>query len=277
MGKGIFQTKRGGPGAGPFPALEFFQNKKHAFVFNQLNDIMFPVSMPFTDGVPSTDGGQSMNNGFVRAAAATPKIRVADPEYNGSRVIEKIEECFQEGVKVLVFPELCLTAYTCGDLFLHRSLLEGAKEALRRVEEATAGKDMLVFAGLPWEVDGKLYNVAAALKDGRLLGLIPKKNLPNYSEFYEVRHFTPGNERPVYIRWEGRRIPMGMNLLFECENLPGLTVAAEICEDVWVPCPPSIRHCTAGATLIVNCSASDETTGKDAYRQALICGQVLIS
>lgn len=214
-----------------------------------------------------------MNNGFVRAAAATPKIRVADPEYNGSRVIEKIEECFQEGVKVLVFPELCLTAYTCGDLFLHRSLLEGAKEALRRVEEATAGKDMLVFAGLPWEVDGKLYNVAAALKDGRLLGLIPKKNLPNYSEFYEVRHFTPGNERPVYIRWEGRRIPMGMNLLFECENLPGLTVAAEICEDVWVPCPPSIRHCTAGATLIVNCSASDETTGKDAYRQALICGQ----
>ena len=132
---------------------------------------------------------------------------------------------------------------------------------------------MLVFVGLPWDRDAKLYNVAAALKDGRLLGLVPKKNIPNYSEFYEARHFSPGNERPVMERWDGELVPMGTNLLFVCENLPELKVAAEICEDVWVPCPPSIRHCMAGASVIVNCSASDETTGKDLYRMQLVCGQ----
>ena len=214
-----------------------------------------------------------MKDGLIRVAAATPKIRVADPAYNSSQVIALIEEGSRQGVKLMVFPELCLTAYTCGDLFLQRPLLEKAREALKQVADATRDKDMLVFVGLPWDRDGKLYNVAAALKDGRLLGLVPKKNLPNYSEFYEARHFSPGNDRPVMEPWEGELIPMGTNLLFTCENLPDLKVAAEICEDVWVPCPPSIRHCMAGATVIVNCSASDETTGKDIYRRELICGQ----
>lgn len=127
--------------------------------------------------------------------------------------------------------------------------------------------------GLPWERGGKLYNVAAAVKDGKLLGLVPKTNLPNYQEFYEARHFCPGNEIPVEAAWEGGTVPMGANLLFSCKNAPGLMIGAEVCEDVWVPCPPSIRHCMAGATVMVNCSASDETTGKDAYRRELICGQ----
>lgn len=129
---------------------------------------------------------------------------------------------------------------------------------------------MLVFVGLPWERGGKLYNVAAAVKDGELLGLVPKTNLPNYQEFYEARHFCPGNEIPVEAAWEGGTVPMGANLLFSCKNAPGLMIGAEVCEDVWVPCPPSIRHCMAGATVMVNCSASDETTGKDAYRRELI-------
>ena len=214
-----------------------------------------------------------MKDGLIRAAAATPKIRVADPQFNGERVIELMEEGYKQGAKLMVFPELCLTAYTCGDLFLQRPLLEKAREALKQVADATRDKDMLVFVGLPWDRDGKLYNVAAALKDGRLLGLVPKKNLPNYSEFYEARHFSPGNEKPVMEAWEGELVPMGTNLLFCCENMPELKVATEICEDVWVPCPPSIRHCMAGATVIVNCSASDETTGKDIYRRELICGQ----
>ncbi len=214
-----------------------------------------------------------MKDGLIRAAAATPHIKVADPAYNSGQVTALIEEGFEKGARLMVFPELCLTAYTCGDLFLQRPLLEQAREALKQVAAATRDKDMLVFVGIPWARDGKLYNVAAALKDGRLLGLVPKKNLPNYSEFYEARHFSPGNEKPVMVPWEGEMVPMGTNLLFVCENLPELRVAAEICEDVWVPCPPSIRHCMAGATVIVNCSASDETTGKDIYRRELICGQ----
>lgn len=214
-----------------------------------------------------------MKDGFIRTAAATPKIRVADPQYNADQIINLMDTGWKKGVKLMVFPELCLTAYTCNDLFLQSALLLKTKEELKRIVKATKEKDMLVFVGLPWERDGKLYNVVAALKDGKLLGLVPKKNLPNYSEFYEARHFCPGNEVPVMVEWEGSQVPMGMNLLFQCVNVPGLTVAAEICEDVWVPCPPSIPHAMAGATVIVNCSASDETTGKDAYRHELICSQ----
>lgn len=214
-----------------------------------------------------------MKDGFIRVAAATPKVKVADPQYNGQQVIRLMEQGFEKGVKIMVFPELCLTAYTCADLFMQRSLLDEAKKALKKVMEASKDKDMLIFAGLPWERQGKLYNTAAVIKDGELLGLIPKKHLPNYSEFYEARNFQPGNETPELVNWEGRQIPMGTNLLFACEGFPELTVAGEICEDVWVPCPPSVSHAMAGATVIVNCSASDETTGKDIYRRELICGQ----
>lgn len=215
----------------------------------------------------------NMRDGFIRVAAATPKVRVADTVFNGEQVVRLMGEGYEKGAKLMVFPELCLTAYTCGDLFSQQTLLDGAQEALRQVIRATAGKDMLVFVGLPWERGGKLYNVAAAVKDGELLGLVPKTNLPNYQEFYEARHFCPGNEIPVEAAWEGGTVPMGANLLFSCKNAPGLMIGAEVCEDVWVPCPPSIRHCMAGATVMVNCSASDETTGKDAYRRELICGQ----
>lgn len=214
-----------------------------------------------------------MKHGFLRAAAATPKIRVADPVYNAEQIIELISQGHKRGVKLMAFPELCLTGYTCGDLFLQSSLLERAREGLKTVIDSTRRKDTLVFFGLPWEHGGKLYNVAAAVQNGRLLGMIPKQNLPNYSEFYEARHFCPGAGQPVMTEWEGRQVPMGANLLFKCSDMPGLMVAAEVCEDVWVPCPPSIGHAMAGATVVVNCSASDETTGKDIYRHELICSQ----
>lgn len=214
-----------------------------------------------------------MKHGFVRTAAATPKIRVADPGYNGEQIRELIGQGYSRGVKIMAFPELCLTGYTCGDLFLQSSLLEKAGEELKKIADFTRGKDILVFLGLPWEHEGKLYNVAAAVQKGQLLGLVPKQNIPNYSEFYEGRHFCPGSEQAVSVYWEGRRVPMGANLLFQCLDMPGLTIGAEVCEDVWVPCPPSIGHAVAGATVIVNCSASDETTGKDAYRHELICSQ----
>ena len=216
-----------------------------------------------------------MRDGFVRVAAATPKIRVADPEYNRKEIVKLMLEGEKQQVEVMVFPELCLTGYTCQDLFLQYPLLRRAKEELGEIVKASCDLNMLIFVGLPWERNGKLYNVVAAVCRGKLLGLVPKKNLPNYSEFYELRHFCPGNDRPEEAPdgFDGQPVPMGSRLLFRCAGHPELTVAAEICEDVWVPCPPSIRHALEGATLIVNCSASDETTGKDVYRHDLICGQ----
>lgn len=214
-----------------------------------------------------------MNDGFFRVAAATPKIRVADPVYNREQICNLIEEGAAAGAGLMVFPELCLSAYTCNDLFLQYPLIRSTRLELAEIVKFTEGKHMLVFLGLPWEHGGKLYNVAAAVCNGRLLGIVPKTNLPNYSEFYELRHFTPGMEIPVMTRWEEGEIPMGTNLLFKCRDVHGLVAAAEICEDVWVPCPPSIRHTLAGATVIANCSASDDIVGKDTYRNSLISGQ----
>ena len=144
-----------------------------------------------------------------------------------------------------MFPELCLTSYTCGDLFGQDALLHKAKKELKEILKATKGHDILVFLGMPWENLGKLYNTAVAVQDGRILGIVPKKNLPNYSEFYELRYFESGNEIPVFTKWEGQDIPMGTNLIFACEDIPGLMIAAEVCEDAWVPNPPSIRHALA--------------------------------
>lgn len=214
-----------------------------------------------------------MNDGFFRVAAATPKIKVADPVYNREQICKLIEEGEEKGAGLMVFPELCLSAYTCNDLFLQYPLIRSTRRELGEIVKFTEGKPMLVFVGLPWEHGGKLYNVAAAICNGCLLGIVPKTNLPNYSEFYELRHFTPGMEVPVMTQWEHGEVPMGTNLLFRCSDVHGLVVAAEICEDVWVPCPPSIRHTLAGATVIANCSASDDIVGKDTYRNSLISGQ----
>lgn len=219
-----------------------------------------------------------MIHGFIKTAAVTPKVQVADPEGNAREIIRLAKEAAGNGAKIIVFPELCITGYTCGDLFLQELLLESAKEALLQIIRETRELDALIFAGLPWEKEGKLYNVAAVFQGGKLLGLVPKTCIPNYGEFYELRHFARGNQEADAV-WtdsgDGERdyIPFGTRLLFTCEEMPGLSVAAEICEDVWVPDPPSIHHALAGATVIVNCSASDETTGKDAYREALISGQ----
>jgi len=213
-----------------------------------------------------------MKHGYIRVAAATPDVKVADPQFNRENIVRLIREGIERNTKIMVFPELCLTAYTCADLFGQDALLTKAKEELKVIVKETHGSDLLAFIGLPWERDGKLYNTAAAVQNGRILGLIPKTNLPNYSEFYELRYFEPGNKKPVMVSWEGYEIPMGTDLLFACKDIPGLVIGTEICEDAWVPNPPSIRHAVAGATVIVNCSASDETTGKDLYRRSLITG-----
>ena len=214
-----------------------------------------------------------MRDGFIKAAASTPEIRVADVDHNKKLICEGVDQAWKEGIQLLVYPELCLTGYTCGDLFWQEELLEKARQGLSEIVMHSLGKKMLIFVGLPWEMNGKLYNVAAAVSDGELLGLVPKRYLPAYSEFYEERNFTPGKGEITRVMVDGKEIPFGSRILFSCPEVRGLSVAAELCEDLWTPEPPSVGHAMAGATVIVNLSASDETTGKSIYRRNLISGQ----
>lgn len=211
-----------------------------------------------------------MKQGFIKAAAVTPKIKVADPHYNAREIGKGIEEAVGRGARLIVFPELCLTGYTCGDLFLQELLLTQAMDALSEVAAATEDSDALVFVGLPLVRNHKLYNVAAVLQDGEILAFIPKRNIPSYAEFYETRHFEPGNFQPEPFLNEGKEIPFGTDILFQVDAVRGLTVGCEICEDIWAPESPATAHALAGATVIVNLSASNETVGKDAYREMLV-------
>jgi len=215
-----------------------------------------------------------MKDGFIKVAAVTPKIRVADPMYNKQVIIEKIEEAERQRAVIVVFPELCITGYTCGDLFLMEPLLEQAQKALLEIMAETNGKNMLIFVGLPLAWEGRLYNVAAVLGNGSILGFVPKVYIANYNEFYEARYFTPGMEEAIEILLtNGRKVPMGSHLLFYPDCMPDMKIGVEICEDLWAPNPPSISHALAGANLIVNLSARDEITGKDRYRKNLVEGQ----
>ncbi|MBR6282118.1 MAG: NAD(+) synthase [Lachnospiraceae bacterium] len=216
-----------------------------------------------------------MRDGFVKVATVTPKLQVADIEYNGDVIAQYMEEAYENGAKVTVFPELCITGYTCGDLFYQELLLTQAAKELVRLAGETEGKDGLYFVGLPVSVQGKIYNVAAALSNGEILGLVPKSYLPTYGEFYEGRQFTPAFSGKCLVELVPGMEPvmMGTDLLFTCETMPNLVVAAEICEDLWTPNPPSVRHAMNGATVIVNLSASDEITGKSDYRRMLVMQQ----
>ena len=269
-----------------------------------------------------------MKDGFIKVAAGTPDVQVADCEFNAGEIIKMVREMEAEGARVMVFPELCITAYTCGDLFWQENLLEEAKVQLVRIAEETADVDAIIFVGLPLEYKGKLYNVAAGLNHGEILGFVPKTYLPNYNEFYEARYFTSGefvdgtvhidrdayrerygknaepddvefdlemaefdgfeeleeveepeDDEPDYIDEDeegdsyDEEIWISPNTIFTCADMPKLQIAAEICEDLWVPNPPSVRHAYHGANLIVNLSASDEVVGKDSYRKSLVSAQ----
>lgn len=214
-----------------------------------------------------------MKDGYIKTAAITPHITLANPVENAKATLEEIKKYTSKGAKLLVFPELGLTGYTNGDLFLQDRLLNSSYDALKWLIEQTNDVDALIFVGLPYEVSGKVYNVAAAFSQGKLLGLVPKLNLPNYNEFYERRQFTPGENRVYNVKFDGYDVPFGPNLLFHCSNMRNLTVACEICEDLWVPCPPSTMHALAGASIIVNLSASNDIVGKRDYRKMLLKSQ----
>ena len=214
-----------------------------------------------------------MKYGFIKVAAASPALRVADCRYNAEQSVAAMQRAAAAGVRLLVLPELGLTGYTCGDLLLQPVLQQGALHALQTLLAVSAGLPMTTVAGLPLEVEGKLYNCAAVLHGGKILGVVPKTNLPNYGEFYEARWFTPAPAEAKAISLLGQQVPFGIDLLFCCRELPEYKLAVEICEDLWVALPPSTRHAMAGATVIANCSASDETIGKAEYRRELITGQ----
>ena len=216
-----------------------------------------------------------MRDGFIKVAAGTPKIRVADCRYNAEQIFTMMREADKQGVKVLCLPELCLTGYTCGDLFLQDTLLCGAEEGLQTILEATRNLDMVTVLGLPvrckW--DNKLYNCAAVIQSGEILGLVPKTYLPNYGEFYEQRWFASGAGVETSVDLCGETVDMDAAGLFACEKVPNLVLGVEICEDLWATEPPSARLARGGATVILNLSASNELVGKSGYRRNLVVGQ----
>ena len=216
-----------------------------------------------------------MRDGFVKVAAVTPEVRVADVAFNVDACVAAAERaCTEDGASVVVLPELAITGYTCEDLFWQDALLDAAERGLADFAARTAELDALLLVGVPVRVNAKLYNCCAVVTSGTILGVVPKRHIPTYNEFYEGRHFVPGTADVVPIDVAGQLdVPFGMSQLFACEELPELVVAAEICEDLWVPEPPSIRHARAGATLICNLSASNALVGKADYRRELVRGQ----
>ena len=214
-----------------------------------------------------------MKYGFLCAAAASPGLRVADVAYNTQEIIKSMREYAARNAQLLCLPEFCLTGYTCSDLFLQETLICGAEQGLAEILAASCGLNLVTVVGLPVRRSGKLYNCAAVVCDGKLLGLVPKTHLPNYSEFYEKRHFLPGPAQASPMELAGQQTLFGTNLLFACRQMPEFVLGVEICEDLWAPIPPSCTHALAGATVIANLSASDETVGKASYRRDLVCGQ----
>ena len=210
-----------------------------------------------------------MNDGYLRAAAATPAIRVADCAYNAQRILEMAASAPAD-TSLLVFPELCVTGYTCGDLFFQPSLLKGAEEAVARILRETAALDMVLVVGVPVASRSGLYNCAAVCHRGRLLGLVPKSSLPAYAEFYESRWFTPAGEEETALRYAGQDALLSRSQIFACRSLPDFRLGVEICEDLWASPQPSERLAAAGATVIANLSASTEGIGKPAYRRQLV-------
>ena len=218
-----------------------------------------------------------MKDGFIKVAACTPEIQVADVDFNVDKIISQLEKCREEGVKVAVFPELCITGYTCQDLFFQNALLDKAMEGVVKIAKTTADSDMLVAVGVPVRANGKLYNCAAVIQGGEVRAFIPKTHLPNYNEFYEARHFVPyrGECAAIDLRKYGQPdfMPPMEQTVFVCDELPELVVGFELCEDLWVADPVSNYLAKAGATLICNLSASDEVIGKDSYRRQLVSNQ----
>ena len=214
-----------------------------------------------------------MRDGFITVACGTPKLRLADCDYNAEQTFTLMRKAEKAGAKVLVLPELGLTGYTCGDLFYQDARLRGAEQALATVLEATRNLEVVTAVGLPLRVNNKLYNCAAIIQRGTVLGVVPKTHLPNYSEFYEKRQFAAAPEENGTVTLFGKSVPFGNKLVFRCSTMPDLALGFEICEDMWAPCSPAVDLTAAGATVVGNLSASNDIIGKDSYRRQLVTMQ----
>ncbi|MGI6123937.1 MAG: NAD(+) synthase [Acetivibrionales bacterium] len=215
-----------------------------------------------------------MDYGFVRVGAAAHELRVADCIFNTEKIIEVIKDAEMKSVEFLVFPELCITGYTCGDLFLKDTLLKGAKEALVKIAKATSESTMVSIVGLPLIINGRIYNCAAVLQKGKILGIVPKTNLPNYNEFYEDRWFTGSDQLDVEEIWiDNYMVPVGADLIFASKDREELVFGIEICEDLWSILPPSSFLTQGGATLLFNLSAGNELVSKAEFRRNLVKSQ----
>ena len=226
-----------------------------------------------------------MKNGFIKVAAVTPQMRVGDCEYNAEKIIEIINELSNKNVNLVAFPELCVTGYSCGDLFFQSTLKNGSENAIKKIVKATENKNIITLVGTVVKFDKKLYNCAAVIYNGEILGLVPKSYIPCHNEFCETRYFYESPELNEVIVYAGQTVLFGTNLIFECEELEDFSFAVEICEDLFVINPPSNSHALNGANIIVNLSASNEIVGKKSFRRdivkmqssRLICGYVFCS
>ncbi len=219
------------------------------------------------------NNANAMKYGFIKVAAATPVINVADCYENAENIISDIHEAEKNKVKLVVFPELCITGYTIGDLVYSPHLLDNALIALNKIADATKGLDILVFVGLPYVCNSLIYNVAAAVYNGKVLGFVPKTFLPNYNEFYEKRHFAQAADENIYVKFNGYEVPFGKKIIFNSGVYKNFAVCAEICEDLWVATPPSVSHSLNGAIITANLSCSNETIGKADYRKTVVSAQ----
>lgn len=212
-----------------------------------------------------------MDYGFVRVAAAVPRLKVADCGFNAVNIIDMIKKAEKAGVQIVVFPELSLTAYTCGDLFHQHALLRDAVKQLKHVLDSTSGLKITAILGLPLSADNQLFNCAVVINDGKILGIVPKSYIPSYKEYYEQRWFAPGNNTMSdRVELFGQEVPFGTDLLFESSGQYNVCFGIEICEDLWVPIPPSSYQAIAGASIIFNLSASNDLIGKYEYRKELV-------
>ena len=214
-----------------------------------------------------------MKDGFVSVACGTPKLRLADCNYNAEQTFTMMRKAEKTGVKVLVLPELGLTGYSCGDLFYQDTLLRSAEEALSTVLTATRNLEVVTAVGMPLQINNKLYNCAVIIQKGLILGVVPKTHLPNYGEFYEKRQFAAAPEENGTVTLLGKPVPFGNKLVFRCADMPDLALGFEVCEDMWAPCSPAVDLAAAGATVIGNLSASNDIIGKDSYRRQLVTMQ----
>ena len=213
-----------------------------------------------------------MKDNFIRVACVTPELNIANCEFNTDRILKLIEKANENDCSLIVFPELSITSYSCGDLFFHNILLSNSEKSIIRLCESSKDLDSVIIVGTPVLYKANILNCACVIYQGKILGLVPKSYMPNYCEFFEQRYFTSG---PKYesTTYAGQETVIGSNIIFACSNMPFLKIGIEICEDLWSAIPPSSHLALSGATVIANLSASSETIGKKRIRKELVNNQ----